>query len=306
MQNYNLTDLIRKYENGVNIIDYLKELSGVERNTPEIISISYDLQAGSYIEYTMKTEKRVMAFANWVADIFAKYASNSGSFLDAGAGELTTTKYVLDAIKSTNVNIKKVFAFDISWSRIFCGKKWLSSINFDAKKLHLFCADINKIPLPDCSVDLVSTFHALEPNGGNENSLLLELKRVSRGRMIIFEPSYENNSDEGRDRMDRLGYIKGLPQIISSIGGKLEDVVMCPCPANNLNPTAAYVVSFEKKSDHQNVDIEFSMPGTSHVLRNDNDSFYSPEYGISYPIISGIPMLIEKNGILTTFKGKSL
>ena len=40
--------------NNKNIIDYLKELGGFKVNTPEIISVSYDLQAGSYIDITLK------------------------------------------------------------------------------------------------------------------------------------------------------------------------------------------------------------------------------------------------------------
>ena len=179
----------------------------------------------------------------------------------------------------------------------------MQSLNCDLSKLSLFCADINQIPLPGSSLDVVSTFHALEPNGGNERALLLELKRVSKGKVIIFEPSYENNSDEGKARMDRLGYIKNIPGIVESLGGKIVDVQMCPCSANPLNPTAAYIISFSKESVSKDTDlVSYSEPGTSSTLRNDGDSYYSPEYGTSFPILSGIPMLLTRYSILTTYK----
>lgn len=296
---------MQKYENGVNIIDYLKELGGFKVNTPEIISVSYDLQAGSYIDITLKNEKRAIDFAKWVAGIYEKYSPNSCTFLDAGAGELSTLKFVLEETKKIGLDIKDVYAFDISWSRVFCGKNWLNSIGFNPVNLNLFCCDINKIPLPDSSVDLVSTFHALEPNGGNEHALLLELKRVSKGNIIIFEPSYENNSPEGQTRMDKLGYIKGIPHVVESIGGKLVDVVMCPHSANKLNPTAAYIISFEKQTiANKDNRFQYSVPGTNLVLEDQGDSFYSDDLGVSYPIISGIPILLENKAILTTYKSK--
>ena len=37
------------YDQGKNISAYLREMMGVQYNTEEIIEISYDLQAGSYI-----------------------------------------------------------------------------------------------------------------------------------------------------------------------------------------------------------------------------------------------------------------
>ena len=41
-------------------------------------------------------------------------------------------------------------------------------------------------------------------------ALLRELFRVTKKKLVLFEPSYELNSEEGKVRMDRLGYIKDI------------------------------------------------------------------------------------------------
>jgi len=53
----------------------------------------------------------------------------------------------------------KVFAFDISWSRIYIGKKFFEKNIKDKKiKLSLFCADIKSIPLKSNSIDVIITY----------------------------------------------------------------------------------------------------------------------------------------------------
>ncbi len=48
--------------------------------------------------------------------------------------------------------------------------------------------------------------------------LLSELLWVSRQRLILFEPSYELSADEQREHVEHHGYMRGLPDIVSSLG----------------------------------------------------------------------------------------
>jgi hypothetical protein len=220
-----------------------------------------------------------------------------------GTGELTTLSHILLEL---DIN-KIVYAFDISWSRLSQGRSFAQSV-LDQKSfnnLKIFSAEMSAIPLMDSSIDLVLTFHALEPNGGNEKKLLSELFRISSNKVILFEPSYELNSREGRDRMDKLGYVRNLPNVIKELGGELLEVCAIKSTINPLNPTTAYVISLKKdpissaQEDHRNV---FAYPGTNNRLILEGDHYFSPDYGVSFPIISGIPILRKKNGILTTSK----
>ena len=50
MKYCNLNPAIEAYAQGRNVTAVLRELSGEQNNTKEIIEIAYDLQGGSYIE----------------------------------------------------------------------------------------------------------------------------------------------------------------------------------------------------------------------------------------------------------------
>ncbi|CAM5272174.1 Methyltransferase domain-containing protein OS=Lysinibacillus sphaericus OX=1421 GN=LS41612_21290 PE=4 SV=1 [Lysinibacillus sphaericus] len=69
------------------------------------------------------------------------------------------------------------------------------------------------MPLANNSIDLVYTVHALEPNGGKELEALKELYRVASKYVVLVEPYYEGANSEAKERMDRLGYIKGIRRV---------------------------------------------------------------------------------------------
>ena len=73
-----------------------------------------------------------------------------------------------------------------------------------------FVGNMFHIPFADNSIDIVYTSHSMEPNGGREKEAMAELYRVAGKYLVLLEPSYELATDDGKQRMDRLGYVKGM------------------------------------------------------------------------------------------------
>jgi hypothetical protein len=72
----------------------------------------------------------------------------------------------------------------------------------------LFVSDLFAIPLEGDSIDLVHTFHSLEPNGGREEGALRELLRIARRAVVLIEPVFGLASAEARQRMSHHGYVR--------------------------------------------------------------------------------------------------
>jgi ubiquinone/menaquinone biosynthesis C-methylase UbiE len=107
------------------------------------------------------------------------------SLLDFGCGELTNFYTLMKNIKTS----KKVFyANDYSFNRIFLGKKFLNKKKLSIN-LTCFANDTIKIPLPDNSIDIVTTVHAIEPNKYDANKILMELWRIAKKKLILLEPN---------------------------------------------------------------------------------------------------------------------
>jgi hypothetical protein len=198
--------------------------------------------------------------------------------------------------------VRALYAMDISWSRIRRGRDFLAAAMRPeiAAKLHDFVADLFHLPLRDKSIDVVFTSHALEPNGGRERQALGELFRVARKRVVLFEPSYENNSSAGRARMESLGYVRGLPERISELGARLEAVSAVAPVANPLNPTYAYVITPPASAAATASDREWACPATGLPMVRTADCFWSEGSRLAYPIIAGIPVLRPESAVLAT------
>jgi SAM-dependent methyltransferase len=293
----------KAYLDGKNITTFLREKAGVKNNTPQIIELAYDLQAGTYIEYAKNNRLYLERYASEIVDILQHHSNEADSFLDVGTGEMTTLTSVINLMKNVP---NEIYAFDISWSRVHHGISYArENMNIDNNRIFPFVADISEIPLRDNSISVITSNHALEPNGDRLESLMVELFRVANDIIILFEPCYEMNSDEGKRRMDELGYIKNVDGVIEKIGGTLLDKIMMKNISNPLNPTACFFIRPPKKrnankfSRKKNSNI-FSVPGTDFPLERIDDFFFSKNTGLSFPIIKSIPVLKSSAGILTS------
>lgn len=290
------------FESGGNITQILKNHSDSPINTSAIIEISYDLQAGSYIEFARRNSDYFADLSAEYAAIVQRYVTPDDILLDIGTGEITNLSFL---VRRLSANPSHLFAFDISWSRIFKGMAFArENMGPCFDRFTPFVGDIAEIPLLDKSIDVAVTMHALEPNGGRLAELLSEIFRVTRGAVILFEPCYETNSDEGKKRMDDLGYIKGVDSAIEALGGRLLDKIAIKTVYNPLNPTTAFVIAppahnAEAPLRRARGDI-FAVPGTDHPLVEQDGFYFSNATGLSFPVLKSIPVLKSSTAILST------
>jgi SAM-dependent methyltransferase len=291
------------YARGENVMEYARKSENVLGNTPISTLISYDLQAGTYVAGARAHPEERERWYGQLAYILNPYITTESSILEVGCGEATTLAGVLQHLNNSPEN---ALGFDISWSRCAQGVSWLEE---NATTAELFVADLFEIPLNDSSVDVVYTSHSLEPNGGREEAALKELIRVARRAVVLIEPLYELADAKAQERMREHGYVRGLKKIADALGVKVQEYRLLDYVANPLNPSGLLLI---EKSD-QNISetsaingIQWRCPLTHSVLVSNENGFYSPDTGIVYPVLAGIPLLRINHGVVASkFNGAS-
>lgn len=292
MEKISMLNGIKKiYEQNENIIAYLKELKASDQNNLEDILISYDFQAGTYTKGYKENPKNKDLYCAYLAEIINSLAEYD-SVLEVGVGEATTMGVMLSKLKSKP---KRTYGFDISWSRIKYAKKFIAELGIE--DVELFTGDLFNMPLKDNSIDVVYTSHSIEPNGGREEEALRELYRVTNKYLVLLEPSYELASDEAKKRMKEHGYITNLYETARKLGYNIIEHRLFDISANPLNPTGVIIIKKEGIEKNNNP-ICCPVTKTDFIMKD--NVYYSPESLLAYPIIDGIPCLIEQNAIVAT------
>lgn len=269
----------------------IKTISG-DKNTPEDILISYDLQAGSYTKNFYNNPEYYKQKGKEISNIINNL-NTATSILEVGVGEASTLIHVLQNLNHTPSHI---YGFDISWSRLNFAQNLLK--NHKVKYTELFTSDLFNIPLPDSSIDVIYTCHSLEPNGGREKEALKELYRVAKNQIILLEPSYELASYEAKKRMEDHGYVTNLQSTIKDLGYDITDHYLSQIHLNPLNPTGITIIT--KNTDKFNPPL-LKCPISYTSLNKLNKYFlHSPESFLTYPILEEIPCLLKENAILSS------
>jgi len=295
METIDLSAVRRLYKDGVNIIEHLRRQLGTRLNTEQLVETSYDMQAGSYVTYVEQNPEACKPYQAEVARLLNSFIAAGDSVVDVGTGEMTTLAPVAQV---SYHKVSHAYALDISLSRLLVGRQYVRDMlpTSVGGKIQPVVASLFRTPFADNSIDLLWTSHALEPNGGRELEALVELSRVCRKRLVLFEPSYENNSDAGRHRMDRLGYIRDIPGAVARIPGmELEQALRIETTENELNPTYAYVIRKTIAASPQPSTLH--CPLSHGPLEPRNGCLYSRHSLLAYPVIEGIPVLRVEKGI---------
>ena len=108
--------------------------------------------------------------------------------------------------------------------------------------------------------------------------------------------------DEGKIRMDKLGYIKNIEGNVADLGGTVLDVIPINNITNPLNPTVCYVIEPPKKDVKHLKAVKFCVPGTNYRLEVDGQFLLSKNTGLVFPILDEIAILKLSSAILATSK----
>ena len=108
-----LKEIQNIYSKGGNMMNYLKNKTNTNQNTIEAILISYDFQAGNYIEKAKNNPELEELHSNNIINVIKKYG-DFNSLMEIGVGEPTTFIPVIKKLPPS----KKYYEFDISWSRV--------------------------------------------------------------------------------------------------------------------------------------------------------------------------------------------
>jgi ubiquinone/menaquinone biosynthesis C-methylase UbiE len=290
---YDAREIRALYDRGENVTRWIQAHEEADNNSVTAILYSYDAQAGSYVDALKEPAARALKqdLGRELGAILDKLGP--GSLLEAGIGEGTSLVPVLNQMGKRPDHI---LGFDLSLSRLLFARRHLTENGYENVKL--FTGDLDRIPLASESVDVVLTVHAVEPNQGREEHILSELLRVARKHLVMIEPSYELASAEARARMDRLGYVRGLPKTLIRLGHPARLIERWRHNSNPLNEATLVVV--DKAPTDTRIDPRFVSPISGCDLIERKDCWHCPEDGHAFPIIAGIPCLTVENAILAS------
>ncbi|MEK4711609.1 class I SAM-dependent methyltransferase [Sporosarcina sp. FSL K6-5500] len=279
------------YDKNENMIAYLKKIYNNKENSLEDILISYDFQAGAYTKGYKNNPANKDLYCSYLAEIINDIGEYT-SILEVGVGEATTFAVMLSKL---NRLPEKSYGFDISWSRIKYARKFIDELGI--KDTELFTGDLFNMPLKDNSIDIVYTSHSVEPNGGREEEALQELYRVANKYLILLEPAYELANDEARTRMKEHGYVTNLFQTAQNLGYDIIEHKLFGISTNPLNPTGVMII---KKAGTHDVINPICCPVTKTDFIIKNNTYYSPESLLAYPVIEEVPCLLAQNAVVAT------
>lgn len=282
------------YARGENVMAWARDNCTKDDRTVSAL-IAYDLQAGTYVQNARNDPAYIDSWSAQMAGLLDPYLAEGDRIMEAGVGEATTLAGLMKAITAQGIS---AYGFDLSWSRISVAQKWMDE---NSVKARLFVGDLFSIPVADGSIDVVYTSHSLEPNLGKEEIAIKELLRVARKAVVLVEPCYELAPKEGRQRMRKHGYVRGLKEAAESLGANVADYrLLDVCDRPLLNPSGVITLVKSGLSNGRNTERTdiWKCPLTGSPLIEKEDYFYADTAGIAYPVLQSVPLLRPEHAVI--------
>lgn len=273
--------------------------SPAETNSLEAILASYDIQSGMYTRNYANASPAREAYGQAVADILNTLPP-AATLLEVGVGEATTLAPALSHLAYQPAHI---LGLDLAWSRLAFARSFLRRKGCNVT---LFTGNMFTPPLGEDSIDLIFTAHAVEPNGGREAEALAALYRIAKHHLVLIEPGYEWASPAARARMQAMGYATGLRRAADQLGYKVLHHGPFSHSLRAENPSSVLIIEKSPalpRSPAERASVpapHFTCPYTGDPLLAHGDSFLATKTGLTYPVLDGIPCLLQQNAILAT------
>jgi hypothetical protein len=271
--------LRKAYDQGINLTNLISSW-GIPIDF-EIISIIYDFQSGTYTENSNKNPAYINAFTSEIVETLCNFIEAEMTVLDCGTGEGTTIIPILKKL-----GMRSGYGIDASISRVLWAQRNAAAAGIN---LNLAVSDFGQLPLNDNAVDVVVTVHALEPNHGREGELIKELGRVARRFMFLIEPDFEKASKRQKERMMKLGYVRGLDDAIKENNFRILDKVSIVNNSNELNVAQVTVVDTGKTKQE-----ESNSTWVDPIHREELTPYMNglrSTLGLWFPLVNSIPLL---------------
>ena len=216
---------------------------------------------------------------------------NFDSFLEVGAGELTTTMSLVEDLE--DYKIKKSAAIDISFKRVEAGKNYF---NEKKKKLDVIArSNAKNLPFDDDTFNISYTNYCLEQVPHLFDKIVDEIIRVTSDIIVLLEPSFEFGDKYTKNKI----IIRNYPVINkNSFKNKnCELLYRGSMPYGRYNNHGEIIVLKKKENKNkENINsskIKLLCPITKEELIKEGNFYISKKHKNKYPIKDGIPMLAE-------------
>ncbi len=213
---------------------FKKKLDLVKSRSLKTVEEKYDKIAGEYIQRYINQDENTYPCDFGYKDKLYKIkgypkkfstsfvlnileTTNSTSFMEVGAGELTNILEIQK--KNKKIIFDKVFALDVSLPRLIVGNKFLRENS--AKIDYCISSNAEKIPLSDNSIDLLFTIHCLEQVPHLAKNIIKEMLRVAKKYVVLIEPSIEYGSEITRNRIYAKNYVKLNNNMLKDIDAEI-------------------------------------------------------------------------------------
>lgn len=297
---------------GVNILKYLREQRGENKNDINSIVYANDYQAGNDIQrylnvYAWKGTyildgKRVNMMPKQFKESLGQYiaeeliALHPQNVLNVGTSEATALCDIVLNMQRENTQFS---GLELSLSKLLYAQKFAAYKKVD---IDFVMGDMFSLPYSDDAFDVVLTVQWLAPNTGMLKEALKELLRVAGEYVVMVEPSYEFGNEETRRRIKDLCYIDNLQETIKELGLNVVKNELSKIMEYN-NNTAITIIK-KQRDERSNSSLNrqrvatYACPDCRTKLHRHEEAYFCPECFNLYPVIHNIPVLDAKHTIL--------